>query len=529
MQESKSARERYLERVSHPLLQERYDRVTAMREAGEEPFATDFPVRDTAAGLYADYGGETDEERLASAEVVVAGRLRLMRRMGKAMFLKLQDRTCFPGFKGEHTPEGQEDDGLLQVFVSQKEVGPEAFARLQNLDLGDILGVKGALMRTRTGELTVNAQDVRLLTKAIRPLPQKFRAMTDVEQRFRMRYVDLTMNPDVRRIFQMRSRIVSMIRAWLDARAFMEVETPMLHAIHGGAAARPFATHHNALDMELFLRIAPELYLKRLLVGGLERVYEINRNFRNEGLSRRHNPEFTMLELYQAYATWEDLMELTEELICHLAESLHGRDEQGRLVLHVEGHEVDLARPWRRVSIADAVAEHLSVDAETVGSRAWLAERCKALMSPSQLEASDVGQLQMALFEEHVESTLIQPTFVIDFPASVSPLARRKASNPDLVDRFELFVLGRELANAFNELNDPEDQYLRFCDQLEARESGDEEAMPMDEDYIRALEFGMPPAAGEGIGIDRLTMLLTGADSIREVILFPQLRPEAPA
>ena len=507
------------------LSRERLEKVESLRERGVNPFANGFEVTHTARSLFEGWG-DRDAEQLQAAPIPVrvAGRLRLFRRMGKALFLKIQDGTCQPGLKdGALGPE--ETDNLLQVFVSRDAVGEEAFAQIRELDLGDIIGIDGVLIRTRTGELTVEARAVQLLTKSVRPLPEKFRGLSDIEQRFRQRYVDLIMNEDVRQIFLTRNRVLRALRRFLDERGFLEVETPMMQVIQGGATARPFVTHHNALDMELFLRIAPELYLKRLLVGGFERVYELNRNFRNEGLSRRHNPEFTMVEFYQAYATYEDLMDLTEELVQTLAREVIAPREDGSLVVEAEGHEVLLSGSWRRLSVAAAVAEAYGVDEAQVADAGWLAARLQegGVTLPA---GSDAGRMLMELFELRVEHTLIQPTFIVDFPASVSPLARRKESNPELVDRFELFVLGRELANAFSELNDPEDQYTRFAAQLDAREAGDDEAMPMDEDYIRALEYGMPPAAGEGIGIDRLVMLLTGSDSIREVILFPHLRPE---
>lgn len=518
-----SARDTYLDRLDR-LSRERYDKVTELRNAGINPFANAFDVTHTAADIFAGWGQDSKETLEDETQIVrVAGRVRFFRRMGKALFVKIQDRTAKIGLKdGAIGPEN--NDNFLQIYVSKDALGDEGFEFTKHIDLGDIIGIEGTLMRTRTGELTVAATKLELLTKAIRPLPEKFKGLSDVEQRFRHRYVDLIMNEDVRQIFEKRTKIIRMIRDFLDARGFMEVETPMMHPTPGGAAAKPFVTHHNALDMQLYMRIAPELYLKRLLVGGFERVYEVNRNFRNEGLSRRHNPEFTMVEFYQAYATYEDMMDLTEEMISSIAREVVGEREDGRVIVETEGHAIDFTAPWRHIRMDDAVAEAYGVDVETVRDEAWL----KAQIDALELELSDPdpGRMLTELFEEKVEHTLIQPTFVIDFPASVSPLARRKESNPQEVDRFELFVLGRELANAFSELNDPEDQYLRFADQLAAREAGDEEAMPMDEDYVRALEYGMPPAAGEGIGIDRLVMLLTGAESIREVILFPHLRPE---
>lgn len=524
----------YQARLDNHLLQERYRKAEALREAGERPWAHGFERTHTAAEIQAAWGALSAEELDAEGiEVAVAGRIRFFRRMGKASFLKLQDGTAGafrPASAGEggeaDAADATEGDGFQQVFLSLDALGEERFQFCGQLDIGDVIGVRGVLMRTRRGELSVRAESVVLLTKAIRPLPEKFKGLTDVEQRYRQRYVDLVMNPESRRIFQARARIVKGVRTFLEARGFLEVETPMMHPTPGGAAARPFRTHHNALDMELFLRIAPELYLKRLLVGGFERVYELNRNFRNEGLSRQHNPEFTMVEFYQAYATYEDLMDLTEELIEQLAEDLHGRRADGRVVIEFEGRSIDLTRPWRRLSVAESIAEHFSVEVSQVTERDWLIAEASRI-GIEQPDTWDTGKLLMEVFEHHVDHRLLQPTFITHFPASVSPLARRSDADPSVVDRFELYVLGWEIANAFNELNDPEDQHLRFSEQLEAREAGDEEAMPMDEDYIRALEYGMPPAAGEGIGIDRLTMLLTGTESIREVLLFPHMRPTA--
>lgn len=516
----------YRARLDNHVLVDRFAKVEAMRAAGTQPFANGFVVTHDAAAVFA-LAGDADNEALTeqAIEVKVAGRVRLMRRMGKAMFLKLHDRSCRPGVKPVR--EGAEDqDDFLQLFVSQKEVGAEAFEALQSLDLGDIIGVSGRIMRTKTGEVSVGVREVAMLTKSVRPMPDKFRGLTDRETRYRQRYVDLMVNDDVREVFLGRSRIVREIRRFFDDRGYLEVETPMLHVQPGGATARPFVTHHNALDMEMYLRIAPELYLKRLLVGGMERVYEINRNFRNEGLSRRHNPEFTMLEFYQAYASYTDLMEMTETLISGLGEMLHGRDDAGRVTVTTpEGNVIDLTAPWKRVTVKDAVAESLGVPASQLDDEAFVdAELARRGIAAKG--AVDVGAKYYALFEELCETGLLQPTFIIDFPASVSPLARRKDTDPTLVDRFELFIDGREIANAFNELNDPEDQYGRFAAQLAAREAGDDEAMAMDDDYIRALEYGMPPAAGEGIGIDRLAMLLLGQPSIRDVILFPHMRPE---
>jgi lysyl-tRNA synthetase class 2 len=533
----------YRTRTEAPLLAERIAKVDEIRARGENPFANGFVVSHAAAELFAAHR-EHDHDHLASldASVQVAGRVRFVRRMGKALFIKIQDRSCRPDVKpawAETTPT----DDFLQIFVSAGVIGAERFAELADLDLGDIVGVSGGLMRTRTGELSVNASSVLILTKSIRPMPTKFGGLHDIETRYRQRYVDLILNEESREIFLSRVEIVKQMRRWFEDHAFLEVETPMLHTTLGGANAKPFMTHHNALDMPLYLRIAPELHLKRLLVGGMERVFEINRNFRNEGLSRQHNPEFTMIEFYMAYATCDDLLGLTEELIMFLANCLkaspwtpeadedgvvpanrgvHLRD--GELMIRMDGKDISLRAPFARVSIPAAVAEKLGVEVSAV----WDVELLRKAAADAHLSVAvpDAGNLIYALFEHHCESSLVQPTFVVDFPASVSPLARRQDANPELVDRFELYVGGREIANGFSELNDPEDQYGRFADQLEAHAAGDEETMHMDEDYIRALEYGMPPAAGEGIGIDRLVMILTGAPSIRDVLLFPHMRPE---
>ncbi len=521
-----SHHEAYRRRMDNHILEERFGKVETIRAGGEQPFANGFVVSHTAADIFDAHGDKTaDALEAEGTRVVVAGRIRFFRRMGKACFVKIQDRTCRPGVK-----PGWEDqeptDPFLQIFVSKGELGDDAFEMVKGFDLGDIVGVEGRLMRTRTGELSVFATSFQLLTKGVRPLPEKFKCLQDVEQRLRQRYVDLVMNDEVREVFHARAEVVRRTRAFLEARDYLEVETPMMHVTPGGAAARPFATHHNALDIDLYLRIAPELYLKRLLVGGFERVYELNRNFRNEGLSRQHNPEFTMLEFYQAYATYEDLMTLTEEMLSEIAEALHGCDDDGRITCSYQGERIDLSRPWRRVTVHAAVAEKLGVDEASLRERATLdaAARDAGLEEP---EAMEQGKLVFTLFEELCEDDLVQPTFVIGYPASVSPLARRSDDDPDLCDRFELYVAGKEIANGFSELNDPEDQYVRFARQLELREAGDDEAMPMDEDYVRALEYGMPPAAGEGIGIDRLVMILTDSASIRDVILFPHMRPEA--
>ena len=487
----------------HEQIVVRRRKLSALRATGANPFPNDFRPDHSAHEVHTRFGS-ADEPGLASAPGVrVAGRVVAIRDFGKAAFLHVQDG-------------GQR----LQIHVRRDALGDETFAVYRGLDLGDVIGVEGQPFRTRTGELTLAASHLRLLTKAIRPLPEKWHGLQDVEARYRQRYVDLIVNAEARRIFTLRSRALATIRRFLGERDFLEVETPVMQPIAGGAAARPFVTHHNALDMDLYLRIAPELYLKRLVVGGLDRVFEIARVFRNEGLSTRHNPEFTMLEFYQAYATWEDLVDLTEAMLVTVA-----REVTGGLVLPYGEWTIDLTPPWPRRSMAELVAEKAGVDAATVLEpeviRA-LAERTGGIERASMTP----GELLGLVFERIVEPDLVQPTFVTQFPVELSPLARRNDRDPRLVDRFELYIARNEIANAFSELNDPEDQRARFEAQLVARAGGDEEAHAMDEDYVRALEHGLPPTAGEGIGIDRLIMLLAGVTSIREVILFPHLRPE---
>ena len=493
--------------ASERLVEERRAKAEQMRADGHNPFANDFEVTDLTATLI-ERCGELDAEALESAKVTarLGGRLMAFRSFGRLAFGKLLDRS-----------------GELQVGFFRDELDPELWAAIKRADLGDIIGVEGEMMRTKTGELSVKVSDFRVLTKSLRPLPDKWHGLSDTAIRYRQRYVDLIVNAEVRETFKMRSKVLRYLRDFFDNRDYMEVETPMLQSIYGGAAARPFKTHHNALDMPLFMRIAPELNLKRLVVGGLHRVYEINRCFRNEGVSTRHNPEFTSLEFYEAFATYDDLMRLTEELISGLANHLHGTTE-----LAWGEHTLNLSAPFRRLTVRDGIAEYAGVPTDKFYDREALLEAAQRLEIP-KADSMPLGYLQMAVFEEACEAELIQPTFVTDFPLDVSPLSRRKESEPTLVDRFELYVGGQEIANAFSELNDPDDQRGRFEAQVAAREGGDDEAHPMDEDFVRALEYGMPPTAGEGIGIDRLVMLLTNSTSIRDVLFFPLMRPEGGA
>jgi lysyl-tRNA synthetase class 2 len=487
------------------LILERIRTCEEIRRSGINPYPNDQKVGWTTAEAR-KAAGETGAEELEKKgiRVDVAGRIVAARNFGKATFVVLADRA-----------------GRLQAYLRKDKVGDEAYSLFRKAtDVGDIVWVEGPLFITRTGELTVQAERFRLLAKAIRPLPEKWHGLVDVETRYRQRYVDLIVNEKVKEAFRSRARIIAYIRNFLAQRDFLEVETPMMQPVAGGAAAKPFVTHHNALDMDLYLRIAPELYLKRLLVGGFERVFEINRNFRNEGISTQHNPEFTMVEFYQAYATHDDLMRLTEEMISGLALSL-----LGRTAVEVQGETIDFTPPWERMTVAGAVARYGGVPEETLSDPAVL-RRMALSLGIAVREDWAPGRLLVEIFEEVAERKIRGPAFVTEYPIEVSPLSRRNDLRPEIVDRFELIVLGREIANAFSELNDPLDQRARFEEQLRRRERGDEEAHAMDEDFLRALEHGMPPAAGEGIGIDRLVMLLTDSPSIRDVILFPQLRKE---
>jgi len=487
------------------IIAERRAKLAGLRGRGN-PFPNDFQRAHLAGELHHAYAGMSKEELEGHAiRVSVAGRMMLKRVMGKASFATLQDMS-----------------GRMQVYVTNDLTGADTHEAFKHWDLGDILGVEGTLFKTRTGELTVNASAVRLLTKALRPLPEKFHGLTDQESRYRQRYVDLITSEETRTTFVLRSRIIQEFRAFMIGKGYLEVETPMMQPIPGGAAARPFVTHHNALDMRLYLRIAPELYLKRLVVGGFEKVFEINRNFRNEGISTKHNPEFTMMEFYEAYRDYRYLMDFTEELLRAVAQNV-----LGTLQLPYGEHVVDLAGPFERLTITGAIRKfhpHFS-NADLLDRNVLEREIRKAGAEPGA--GSGLGTLQLQLFEETTEQMLIQPSYIVDYPAEVSPLARRSDSNPEVTDRFELYVAGREVANGFSELNDPEDQAARFDEQVRARAAGDEEAMYKDADYVRALEYGLPPTAGEGIGIDRLVMLFTDSASIRDVILFPHMRPEA--
>ncbi|HEX7046945.1 MAG TPA: lysine--tRNA ligase [Gammaproteobacteria bacterium] len=486
------------------LITERREKLRALREAGSV-FPNDFRRDALAADLHGMYG-EAGSEKLEAENVRVhiAGRMMAKRVMGKASFIQVQD-----------------ESGRIQVFLQRDELPEGVYQAFKGWDIGDIVAAEGVLFVTKTGELSVKADNFRLLTKSLRPLPDKYHGMTDMELRYRQRYVDLIMNEQARETFRMRTRIVQFIRDFMNGHGFMEVETPMMQPIPGGAIARPFVTHHNALDVELYLRIAPELYLKRLVVGGFERVYEINRNFRNEGVSTRHNPEFTMLEFYWAYADYRDLLDFTERMMRGIAESVCES-----AIVKYQGEEFDFAKPFTRMTVKEAVAAYNpDFDAARFDDRDYLAELCAQLKIPVQKNYG-AGKLLIEIFEKTVEDQLKDPTFITHYPTEVSPLSRRNDEDPSVTDRFELFVGGREIANGFSELNDAEDQAERFREQVAAKDAGDVEAMYFDADYIRALEYGMPPTAGEGIGIDRLVMLFTDAPSIRDVLLFPAMRPE---
>jgi lysyl-tRNA synthetase class 2 len=484
------------------------EKLAAMRAAGLEPFpsANGMVVTHTSGALHAACPEGVDPATVDIGAIAVGGRVMFRNVMGKAMFLRVQDRA-----------------GVIQLYARREQVGEPVFDVLKGIDIGDFVWAKGALMRTRTGELSIQLSEARLASKIMTPFPDRFHAVTDVETRSRQRYVDLFINPDARDVFKRRSAIVRFMRDFFQARDFLEVETPMMQVIPGGASARPFVTHHNALDIDLYLRVAPELYLKRLVVGGLERVFEINRNFRNEGISQRHNPEFTMLEFYQAWATYHDLMTLTEALLSELAARV-----TGAMVVPFGEWKLDFTPPFRRADMDELIAEATGLSRDTLRDPVRIEAfwRANHRVGAGEPLPSTFGKWWEKLFEEYVEKSLINPTFVTGFPAEISPLARRSDGDPERTDRFELYVATWEIANAFTELNDPVDQAGRFAAQAKARDAGDAESMYFDADYVRALTYGMPPTAGEGIGVDRLTMLLTGKASIREVILFPTLRPE---
>lgn len=492
------------------IIAERRAKLDAIRAQGVA-FPNDFRPAHKAADLQAQYGQSTREDLEAqNVEVSVAGRMMLKREAGKkAAFATLQDAS------------GLKADGRIQLYVTSDKTGEAEMEAFRHYDLGDILGIEGVLFKTKTDELTIKVTKLRLLTKSLRPLPDKFHGLSNQETKYRQRYVDLIMSEETRRTFKARTAAMSSIRNFMNNHGFMEVETPMLHVIPGGAAAKPFITHHNALDMEMYLRIAPELYLKRLVVGGFERVFEVNRNFRNEGVSPRHNPEFTMMEFYAAYVDYKWLMDFTEEVIRKAAIDAHGT-----AVLTYQGKELDLSKPFQRLTIVGAINKYAPhYTAEQLNDAEFLKTELKKF-GVKPFATSGLGALQLALFEETAEAQLWEPTYIIDYPAEVSPLARASDTVPGITERFELFMTGREIANGFSELNDAEDQAARFMAQVAAKDAGDEEAMYFDADYIRALEYGLPPTGGCGIGIDRLMMLITDSPNIRDVILFPHLRRE---
>ena len=490
------------------IMAERREKLQALRQHGVA-YPNDFQPTHHAADLHERYV-DADQPTLEAKQIqiAIAGRMMLKRIMGKASFATVQDGS-----------------GQIQFYITRDNLGEEAYAAFKHWDMGDIIAARGTLFRTNKGELSVLVKELRLLSKSLRPLPDKFHGLADQEMKYRQRYVDLIVSPETRNTFRARTKALSSLRRHMADAGFMEVETPMLHPIPGGAAAKPFITHHNALDMQMYMRIAPELYLKRLIVGGFERVFEVNRNFRNEGVSPRHNPEFTMMEFYAAYTDYRWLMDFTESLIRNAA-----IDAQGSAVLTYQGRELDLSKPFHRLTITGAIQKYAPqyTDAQLADAEFLRTELRKFGVNPdaANLKNAGIGALQLALFEETAESQLWEPTFIIDYPVEVSPLARASDTVPGITERFELFITGREIANGFSELNDPEDQAARFRKQVEQKDAGDEEAMFYDADYIRALEYGMPPTGGCGIGIDRLVMLLTDSPNIRDVILFPHLRKE---
>lgn len=482
-------------------LKVRREKMDAMVANGQDPFGSRFERTHLAAEIVEEFNELTEEELAEGKEVVLAGRVMTKRGKGKAGFAHLQDIS-----------------GQIQIYVRQDAIGEEAYALFKQADLGDIIGIKGNIFRTKVGELSVKAKEFTFLSKALRPLPDKFHGLKDVEERYRKRYVDLMTNDESKQTFITRSKIIREMRRYLDDHGYLEVETPLLHTIAGGAAARPFLTHHNALDMPLFMRIAIELHLKRLIVGGLEKVYEIGRVFRNEGTSTRHNPEFTMIELYEAYADYQDIMKLTENMVAHIAQQV-----LGTTTVQYGGHDIELKPEWTRLHMVDAIKEYTGVDFWKQMTK----EEAQQLAKEHNIQIKDTmefGHVVNEFFEQVVEEKLIQPTFIFGHPVEISPLAKKNEKDPRFTDRFELFIVGREYANAFSELNDPVDQRERFEAQMKEREQGNDEAHEMDEDFLEALEYGMPPTGGLGIGIDRLVMLLTNSPSIRDVLLFPTMR-----
>ncbi len=479
------------------ILKIRREKLKELQDAGMDPYAvTTYDRKNTSREILEHF------DRMEGSAVSIAGRLMSKRVMGKASFSDVSDR-----------------EGKIQVYVRRDDVGEEPYKQYKRYDIGDIVGVKGTVFRTAKGEISIHATEVQLLSKSLQPLPEKWHGLTNVDLRYRQRYVDLIINPEVKQTFILRSQIIKAIRAFLDARGYIEVETPILNTIPGGAAARPFITHHNTLDIDMYLRIATELHLKRLIVGGLERVYEMGRIFRNEGMSIKHNPEFTTIELYEAYTDYHGMMELAEAMISGVAQQV-----LGTAVITYQGEEIDLSPGWNRMTMIDAVKEYTGVDFNTIETDADALAAVKSMGIEVEGEKTR-GELINLAFEEKVEENLVQPTFIMDYPVEVSPLAKRKADDPRLTERFEIFITRREMGNAFTELNDPIDQRERFIKQVEAREKGDEEANMMDEDFLNALEYGMPPTGGLGIGIDRLVMLLTDSYSIRDVLLFPTMKP----
>lgn len=488
----------HFESEINELIKARIDKLEELRSMGINPYGQKYERTHNCQEIKDEF------EKLEGQQAKIAGRIMAVREHGKAAFFDIQD-----------------EKGRLQVYIKKDRVGDFTFELFKKLDIGDIIGVEGTIFRTHKGEISLNAEKLVLLSKSLRPLPEKWHGLKDVDLRYRQRYLDLIVNPDVRKTFIIRSKIIKAIRDYLDNLGFMEVETPILTPIAGGAAARPFITHHNALDIDLYLRIATELYLKRLIVGGFEKVYEIGKDFRNEGISIKHNPEFTMIELYQAYADYKDMMELTENLISHVAQKVLGTTK-----IVYQGEEIDLTPPWTKMTMVEAVKKYTGIDFDEVKTD----EEARKIAKDLNVEIGEKdtkGKILNIIFEEKVEGHLVQPTFILDYPIEISPLAKRKEDNPDFTYRFELFITRREMANAFSELNDPIDQRDRFLQQLKEREAGDEEAHMFDEDFVNALEYGMPPTGGLGIGIDRLVMLLTDSYSIRDVILFPTMRPKA--